>query len=67
MYQMSAETDKFHSWAKLAQKGCFQPKTCKEHRHRVLHIRISLGSKIFPEQTNLDFWTKYAPRREFPA
>ena len=28
-----------------------------------LHIRISLSSKFFPEQTNLNFWTKYAQKR----
>ena len=27
-----------------------------------MHIRINLGSKYFPEQTNLNFWTKYAQK-----
>ena len=28
-----------------------------------MHIRINLGRKFFPEQTNLNFWTKYAKKR----
>ena len=28
-----------------------------------MHIQINLGSKFFPEQTNLNLWTKYVQKR----
>ena len=63
MYQISAETDNFHFLDQTCPKRVFPAKSrCKEHRHWVLHIRISLGSKFFPQQTNLNFWTKYAQK-----
>ena len=62
-----------HIWVRLCIKFqlkltmfifCFQPKTdAKNSAHWVLHIRINLVSKFFPEQTNLNLWTRYAQKR----
>ena len=34
-----------------------------ENPHRILHIRISLGSKCQLQQTILTFWNKFAPKK----
>ena len=34
-----------------------------ENPHRILHIRISLGSKFQLQQTILIFWNKFATKK----
>ena len=64
VYQISAETDNFHFLDQTFPRRVFLAyNRCKEHHHWVLHIRINLSSKFFPEQINLNFWTKYAQKR----
>ena len=55
MYQISVETDNFYFLAQTCPKRVFPA------LHRC-YIQISLGSKFFPEQTNLKFWTKHAQK-----
>ena len=44
-------------------KKCFWSKSQKrEHRHWMLHIRISLGTKFQLKLTVLIFWTKFAQK-----
>ena len=44
-------------WTKCARKGCFQSKIKKSEYHpRILHIRISLGTKFQLKLTILIFW-----------
>ena len=63
-YQISAEAGNFHFLDQTCPKRVFLAyNRCKEHHHRVLHIRINLSSKFFPAQINLNFWTKYAQKR----
>ena len=38
-----------------------------ENRHRILDIRISLGSKFQLQQTILIFWKKFAPKKNSSA
>ena len=40
--------------------------TKSEYHHRILHIRISLGTKFQLKLTVLIFWTKFAQKRVFP-
>ena len=51
-------------WTKLTQKRYFRSKKeKKENHHRILHIWISLGSKVQPQQTILIFRNKFAPKK----
>ena len=64
IYPISAEFDNFHFLEQTCPKRVFPAEhQCKEYRHWVLDIRINLGSKFFPEQTNFNFWIKYAQKR----
>ena len=38
-----------------------------EHHHRILHIRISLGTKFYLELTILIFLDQICTKREFPV
>ena len=38
-----------------------------EHHHRILHIRISLGTKFYLELTILIFFDQICTKREFPV
>ena len=40
-------------------------KVKSEHRHWILHIRISLGVKFHFELTILNFWAKFAQEEHF--
>ena len=64
----SLKTDNFNFLGQICSKRVFLVKNRKsEHHHWILHIRISLNTKLQLGQNILIFRTKLAQKRFFPS
>ena len=62
--QISASTSNFEFLKQFSRTRILPNKnTENEYYHWILYIRISLGIKLYSEQRNLNFGTKFAPNR----